>query len=533
MFLTICYPSLRLETMTRHTALAALLLFVATHSGVLADTISLSAQKDNTLYLDLMGQLSNGHGTYLFAGRTTNDALRRALIAFDLSSIPTNATITGATLSLFSNRPRPNSGPVDVSLSKALRPWGEGASDAGDPGGLGAQAETDDATWLHAFYDTSFWTTPGGDFSATLSATTPVLQNGTYMWSGSGLLADVQSWVSNPANNFGWFILGDEVDSGAAQRFNTRENTSDIPRLTVTYQFSSSTPTPPHTPTPTPTATITPTPTPTPAPTPTVTPGSLGNISTRLRVLNGDNVLIGGLIATGTANKRVILRAIGPSLTGLGIPGALADPTLELFQANTLLLSNDDWRNSTQQPEIAASGFAPGNDAEPAIIWTLVPGQGYTAVVRGKSGMTGVGVVEAYDLDHGAASKLGNISTRGFVDIDDNVMIAGLIVTPSNGGSLKILARALGPTLTDLGVPGALSDPTLDLVNSSGTVIRSSDNWKDDPQQRSAIEATGLAPNHDEEAALVETVAPGAYTAIVRGNARTTGVGLVEVYNTP
>jgi hypothetical protein len=353
------------------------------------------------------------------------------------------------------------------------------------------------------------------------------------MWSGSGLLADVQSWVSNPANNFGWFILGDEVDSGAAQRFNTRENTSDIPRLTVTYQFSSSTPTPPHTPTPTPTATITPTPTPTPAPTPTVTPGSLGNISTRLRVLNGDNVLIGGLIATGTANKRVILRAIGPSLTGLGIPGALADPTLELFQANTLLLSNDDWRNSTQQPEIAASGFAPGNDAEPAIIWTLVPGQGYTAVVRGKSGMTGVGVVEAYDLDHGAASKLGNISTRGFVDVDDNVMIAGLIVTPNNGGSIKILARALGPTLGDLGVPGFVADPTLDLVNSNGAVIRSNNNWKDDPQQRAQIEAAGLGPNHDEEAALVETVAPGAYTAVVRGNNRTTGVGLVEAYNIP
>jgi hypothetical protein len=249
--------------------------------------------------------------------------------------------------------------------------------------------------------------------------------------------------------------------------------------------------------------------------------------------LSGDNVLIGGMIATGTADKRVILRAIGPSLSGLGVPGALGDTTLELFQGNTLLMSNDDWSNSSQQAEIAASGFAPGNNAESAIIWPLTPGQGYTAIVRGKNGATGVGVVEAYDLDHTADSKLGNISTRGFVDVDDNVMIAGLIVGPANGTSAKILVRALGPTLGDLGVPGFVADPTLDLVNSDGVVVRSNSNWKDDPLQRSAIEAAGLAPSHDEEAALVETVAPGAYTAIVKGNNRTTGVGLVEVYHIP
>jgi hypothetical protein len=144
-----------------------------------------------------------------------------------------------------------------------------------------------------------------------------------------------------------------------------------------------------------------------------------------------------------------------------------------------------------------------------------------------------VGIVEAYDLDQAAASKLGNISTRGFVDVDDNVMIAGLIVGPGNGTSLKVLVRALGPTLSDFGVPGALANPTLDLVNSSGTVIRSNNNWKDDPQQRAAIEAAGLAPSHDEESALVETVPPGAYTAIIRGSGRTTGVGLVEAYNIP
>ena len=262
-------------------------------------------------------------------------------------------------------------------------------------------------------------------------------------------------------------------------------------------------------------------------------PSTLGNISTRLRVQSGDNALIGGMIATGTAGKRVIIRAVGPSLTGFGIPGVLANPTLDLFQGATLLFSNDDWQNSPQQAEIAASGFAPSDPAESAIIWTLTPGQGYTAIVRGANGTAGVGVVEVYDLDHLPDSKLGNISTRGFVDVDSNVMIAGLIAGPSNGTSLNVLMRALGPTLGDFGVPNALANPTLELVNASGTVIRSNDNWKDNPQQRAQIEAAGLAPTHDEEAALVETVAPGAYTAIVRGSGRTTGVALVEAYNIP
>jgi hypothetical protein len=260
-------------------------------------------------------------------------------------------------------------------------------------------------------------------------------------------------------------------------------------------------------------------------------PTVLGNISTRLRVLTGDNALIGGMIATGTANKRVIIRAIGPTLNDFGVPGALQDPTLELFQGSSQIASNDDWRQSAQQADIQNSGFAPGRDAESAIIATLTPGQNYTAIVRGKDGTTGVGLVEAFDLEVGSSSKLGNISTRGFVDVDDNVMIAGLIVSPNNGTSTKVLVRALGPTLGDFGVPSSLTDPTLDLVNASGTVIRSNDNWRSD--QQSEIEAASLAPSHNEEAALVETVVPGAYTAIVRGSGRTTGVGLVEAYNIP
>jgi hypothetical protein len=495
-------------------------------------TISFSPNRDNTLYEDPTGQLSNGQGIYFFDGKTGNNLLRRGLIAFDLTSIPANATITDASLSMFLSMTQ--APPGAVSLSKVSQDWGEGASNAGDPGGGGAQAAAGDATWLHNFYNLGFWTTPGGDFSPTISASTTVgTVNTIYTWGGSGLIADVQAWVSNPAGNFGWVIRGNELDTGSAQRFNSGENSSNPPQLTVTYQVLGPTPTatPTSTPGATPTPTPSPTPTPTPSATPTVTPGTLGNISTRLRVLGGDNALIGGLIATGTGGKRVIIRAIGPSLTAFGVPGALANPTLDLFQGSTLLLSNDDWQNSTQQAEIASSGLAPSNTAESAIIWTLLPNQNYTAVVRGINGTTGIGVVDAFDLDRAAASKLGNISTRGFVDVDDNVMIAGLIAGPSNGTNLKILARALGPTLSDFGVAGALANPTLDLVNSNGTVIRTNDNWKDDPQQRAAIEAAGLAPSHDEEAALVETVAPGAYTAVVRGSGRTTGVGLVEVYN--
>ncbi len=499
-------------------------------SGI--STISFSPDRDNTLYEDPAGQLSNGQGIYFFDGKTSGNLLRRGLLAFNLSSIPTSAIVTDASLSMFLSTTQ--GGSAAVSLSKMSQDWGEGNSNAGDPGGGGAQAATGDATWIHTFYNLGFWTAPGGDFSPAISASTTVnAANTTYTWGGTGVITDVQGWVANPTGNFGWAIRGNEIDPGTTQRFNSGENSSNTPQLTVTYQIIGPTPTATPTATPggTPTPTPSPSPTPTPSATPTPTPGTLGNISTRLRVLSGDNALIGGLIATGTGGKRVIIRAIGPSLSDFGVPGALANPTLDLFQGSTLLRSNDDWNNSTQQSEIANTGLAPGNTAESAIIWTLLPGQNYTAVVRGLNGTTGIGVVDAFDLDQGGGSRLGNISTRGFVDVDDNVMIAGFIAGPGNATSLKVLVRALGPTLGDFGVSGALANPTLDLVNSSGTVIRSNDNWKDDALQRAQIEAAGLAPSHDEEAALVETVAPGAYTAVVRGNSRTIGVGLIEVYN--
>jgi uncharacterized delta-60 repeat protein len=288
------------------------------------------------------------------------------------------------------------------------------------------------------------------------------------------------------------------------------------------------TPTPtPGTPTPTPTATATvapsPTATGTPTPTPSVTPGTFGNISTRLRVETGDNALIGGFIITGTQPKKIIVRAIGPSLSSF-FPGVLGDPVLELRDSSgALLATNDNWR-SDQQAEIIATGIAPADDLESAIVATLpANNSAYTAIVRGVNNATGIGVVEAYDLDHTVDSKLGNISTRGLVQTGDNVMIGGLIVLGQN--PLRVIVRAIGPSLP---VPGALGDPILELHDGNGALIAANDSWRSD--QEAEIIATGIPPSSDLEAAIVRGLAPGNYTAIVRGVNNTTGVAVVEAY---
>lgn len=254
-------------------------------------------------------------------------------------------------------------------------------------------------------------------------------------------------------------------------------------------------------------------------------PSQLLNIATRLRVQGGDNVLIGGFIVTGTDPKKVVIRGMGPSLAQF-FNGTLADPTLELFQGNTSLGSSNDWKES--QAEIEATGIPPSHDKESAIVRTLAPGS-YTAVLQGNGGSTGIGVVEVYDLDQGANSKLANIASRGFVEAGDNIMIGGLIVGPGGGASTKGVVRAIGPTLSNFGIAGTLQDPTLDLVNANGGVIRTNNNWND--SQETEIAATGLQPGDFRESALIEVLAPGNYTAIVRGSGNTTGVGLVEVYN--
>jgi glucose/arabinose dehydrogenase len=916
-------------------------------AAAFADVVSLSASKDNTLYQDTnpSSQLSDGQGVYLYAGKTgSNDSfqVRRGLIAFDLRSIPPNASITAATLTLFKSNSNTS---ATISLHKLTRDWGEGASNAGDPGGSGAPAQAGDATWLYNFYNTGAWTVAGGDFLGAQSAATVVTSNNAaYSWSGSGVVADVQSWVTNPGSNFGWAILGDEVNATSAQRFNSRQNSSNPPLLTITFQIAGPTPTPTPSPTPGPTSTPTSTPGPiaaviphgplrvnlqtiatglvspdllisapdganrlfvleqtgqirlikkgillstpfldvttllaplvssydergllglafdpgfnnsaspgyrriftytsqpvsgpadlpdpyatslncqnvvaswrvsasnpdlvdpnsrqeilridkpqsnhnggmiafgpdgylyigtgdgggandnnlnghnpsigngqdvtiglgkilridvngtnsangrygipsdnpfassgglkeifawgfrnpyrfsfngvdllvadvgqnnieevdrvekgknygwrykegtfkfnpadgtvssdlsglppgltdpiaeydhdegisiiggfvyrgallpelqgkyvfgdfstsfsTPAgrlfyldlatgeiralilgkddhplglfvkgmgqdqngeiyvlgsstlgPTGTTgvvlqlvpVPSQLQNISTRGRVQTGENVMIGGFIVTGNQSKTVILRGMGPSLQQFGVSDFLPDPVLELHAADgSLINSNDNWKidDKTQQSQettIRATGIPPSNDLESAIVTTLNPGA-YTAILSGKSGSIGVGLVEAYDLDTGGA-QLGNLSTRDLVQLDTNVMIGGFIVGGgSPSASSKVVVRALGPTLAQFGIANPLADPTLELHDSNGTLIRADDNWQDDSTQAAAISAANLAPTNSLESAIIATLPPGGYTAIVAGKNRSTGVGLVEAYRLP
>ena len=264
------------------------------------------------------------------------------------------------------------------------------------------------------------------------------------------------------------------------------------------------------------------------------TPGGLAftpeakvlNISTRLDVQTGDNVLIAGFIITGEKPREVIVRAIGPSL-GSAVADALADPILELHDSSGgSVAANDNWKES-QQAEIEATDLAPTDDLESAIVATLAPGT-YTAVVRGANDSTGIGLAEVYDLNQATPSKLANISTRGFVNTGENVLIGGFIVRPGGGTDTSVIVRAIGPSL-GLAVENALADPTLELHDSSGALVAANDNWKD--AQQAEINATGLAPTDDAESAIVALLPPGPYTAVVRGKDDTTGVALVELYS--
>jgi hypothetical protein len=259
-----------------------------------------------------------------------------------------------------------------------------------------------------------------------------------------------------------------------------------------------------------------------------VLPPSQGlNISTRADVGTGENVAIAGFIITGTDPKKVIIRGIGPSLSGFGLANVLADPTLELHDTSHTIATNDNWKD-TQQTDIQNSGYAPGNELESAIITTLAPGT-YTAILSGNNPGTGIGLVEVFDLDQAANSKLSNISTRGFVGTGDNVLIGGTIVGPSNGNSSPVLVRAVGPSLASLGVVNPLQDPTLELHDANGVLFAFNDNWKD--VQQGEIEATTHAPSDDNESAIFLALAPGSWTAIVRGKNGATGVALAEVFN--
>ena len=221
-------------------------------SSANAGIINIMPSKDNTLYeyVASEGDLSNGAGFHFFAGENAMGELRRGVLAFDVAgSIPPGSTITAVSLSL--NMSMTPAGAVTVELHKLLADWGEGTSHAPMGEGDGAPATPNDATWRHRFFDSVFWTTQGGDFSSTVSASQSVGGIGQYTWSSAQMVADVQSWVNDPGSNFGWLVLGDETASATAKRFDTRESASP-PVLTIEYRTGQPTQRPRPTPPPRP-----------------------------------------------------------------------------------------------------------------------------------------------------------------------------------------------------------------------------------------------------------------------------------------
>ena len=254
----------------------------------------------------------------------------------------------------------------------------------------------------------------------------------------------------------------------------------------------------------------------------------LVNISTRGQVQTGFDVMIGGFVLSGNVPKTVVIRAIGPSLANYGVAGALANPTVQLVRLsdNTVVATNDDWGTDPSATQIADLGLAPAHPLESALFVSLVPGA-YTAIVSGVGGATGVGLIEVYEVGMPEV-QLINISTRGKVQTGFDVMIGGFVILGE--APQKVLIRAIGPSLANYGVSGALANPTMQLVRiADSALLAANDDWQT-ASNAGEIVATSLAPLHPYESAILITLAPGAYTAIVSGVGGATGVGLVEVY---
>ena len=260
---------------------------------------------------------------------------------------------------------------------------------------------------------------------------------------------------------------------------------------------------------------------------PNPTGSRLANISSRLETGVGEDVLIAGFIMRGAPNKRIMIRAIGPSLNSSGISNVLMDPVLDLYDSTGVLVaSNDNWADNYNQQEIIDTGIAPASPNESVILAKLPSDDNnvaYTAVLRDANNLTGVGLLEVYDLDRGLDSRVLNVSTRGRVDLGENALIGGLIV--DGQVSQRVIVRAIGPSLP---VAGKLDDPTLELHDGNGGLLASNNNWRSD--QEAEIIATGVPPSNDLESAIVALLPPANYTAVVRGVNNGTGVALVEVY---
>jgi hypothetical protein len=251
-----------------------------------------------------------------------------------------------------------------------------------------------------------------------------------------------------------------------------------------------------------------------------------------MRILTGDNVGIGGFIIQGSGTKHVLIRAIGPSLSQLGVPNPLANPVLELHGPDTFVpIANDNWKDDpVQRALIETTGLQPSNDFESAIEARLDPGA-YTAVVSGKNNGTGVGLIEVYDLAAGDPSKLGNISTRAFVSTGNDIVIAGFILGGNNNASGRVIIRGIGPSLASLGVANPLANPTLELRDNNGSLIVANNDWQENSAQAAELTNADLAPANSLESGIAATLPPGLYTALLSGLNNGTGVGLVEVYD--
>jgi cytochrome c peroxidase len=258
------------------------------------------------------------------------------------------------------------------------------------------------------------------------------------------------------------------------------------------------------------------------------TPAQALNISTRLEVGTGDNVMIGGFIIKGNSSKSVLIRGLGPSLSNLGLTGVLLDPVLALRGADgALLFQNDNWKDD-QRTQIEGTVFQPTDDREPVIVASLPPAA-YTAILTGKNQTTGIGLIEIYDRDQAADSELQNISTRGFVGAQSNVLIGGFILGGNN--NTRVAVRGLGPSLSQFGLTNLLADPTLELHDGNGAILIANDNWADDSAAADLLTANGLALSDPRESAIFTTLPAGQFTGILTGKNGGTGIGTIEVYN--
>ncbi len=257
------------------------------------------------------------------------------------------------------------------------------------------------------------------------------------------------------------------------------------------------------------------------------------NLSTRAQVQTGDRILIGGFIVTGHETKYVVLRALGPSLGQAGVPSnaVLLDPVLQLNRPDgTVIATNDNWQDDpATRAQFQGTIYQPKDDREAVILGVLQPGP-YTVFVTGKNQTQGIALIEIYDGNNRAEPELVNLSTRGYVGQENDVMIGGFILG-NEAGSVRIAIRGLGPSLANAGLNGVLPDPALELHNASGTGVASNDNWQNDPAAAAQLSANGLALPNEKEAGLFVTLGPGAYTAILNGKFVGTGIGLVEIYN--